>query len=491
MTGVLVFALVLTGTGADGGDLLMRLGRRFPQSLGNLEGAWAGDGFEFLHRARITVGDFHLTLVAEKDRGEDWCDLIAAGAAYSPSDGRTFTAVAGWMRAELGSGLILSHPSGWGGASGVEAKPPGLNSRIEPAASPGCSDSEPLTGAGAEFHISGMTGFVLGSSSRLDPSGEGLHRSEAELEAARSVEENLAGFRLAGGAWGLDAALSEDDRGDWARAGIDFDGSIGGLGLSAEAAFGSEDGSGSRAAWVCFHEQFDDLRFCAGAFSFPEDFPARRSALPIGGTGDIGAGAAVGWRPGGGWSADFSANSVLIDEESRTGAELALEKRMTSAFDLGTRGRWSSGMDESSYRLVGSSSWRPAGGIILSSAVQKTGAGGEGGDSGGAGAEARLKLVLSGDVSLRFSAAGFSTDDYDSRVYFGELSFPGDFASVQQWGDGVYLQAAAGFPLGASEISARVGYLRKDRVVSLGEGMEQTEGPSRVDATLQFETVLR
>ncbi len=74
--------LLLLPAAASCGDVLFRLGRRFPDSRGSLDGIWAGDQFEFLHRTRLALGRFSLVLVAEKDRGEEWCDLVSAGATF-------------------------------------------------------------------------------------------------------------------------------------------------------------------------------------------------------------------------------------------------------------------------------------------------------------------------------------------------------------------------------------------------------------------------
>ncbi|HOF67262.1 MAG TPA: hypothetical protein PLX54_04760 [Candidatus Fermentibacter daniensis] len=479
--------LLLLPAAASCGDVLFRLGRRFPDSRGALDGIWAGDQFEFLHRTRLALGRFSLVLVAEKDRGEEWCDLVSAGATFEDSI-RNVRATAGWLRSKLGSGLILSHPSGWSGAPGMEAKPPALASKLEPASSAGCSDAEPLTGAGVSFRAGRFSFLTMGASSRIDPSGEGLHRTESELAAEGSVKEDLLGFRAVTGCWGLGAAAADDPRGGWSRVGLDFDGRLAGVDLRAEAAVGFQGSEMSEAFWGCIHERFDAVRFCVGVFRHPDDFPSRRSALPIGMDCDAGAGAAFVWKPGAGWTAEGSVTSALRREASRGSAELSLEKRMTPAFDLGIRFRGTTRDDEDYFRLLGSSSWRPAGGVVLSTAVQRTGAGLS---SSGTGAEARLKILLDGELTVRVAAAGFVTDDYDSRVYFGELSFPGDFGSVQQWGEGFYLQAAVACPVGGgSSISGRMGYLRKGSVESIGEGSDETDGPSRLDATLQFQSVI-
>lgn len=489
MTPGLILSIVLASSPV-GGELLTRLGRQFPDARGAVDGSWAGDQFSFLHRMRLERGGFELAAVAEKDPGEDWCDLVAAGASYR-HPGSTFRAVGGWLRADLGSGLVLSHPSGWSEGAGFEEKPPSLSVRLEPAAGPGCSDAQPLTGAGGGFALGGLSCTLLGTSSRIDPSGEGLHRTASELSAERSVREDLAAARISGGSLGFGAMLADRGEGGFGRAGIDFDGRAGGLGVTCEAAAGVSGGRVSEAFWACVHEQTDFLRFNAGVFRCPGDFPGTRSTMPLGGSCDIGAGASAGFRPGDGWSARLTAVCLLEDEDPGSRAEFEVSRRMTPDFDLGLRARGSSDGEAGSFRLVASSSWRPAGGTILAAALQRTGADGPEGSPAGTGAETRLKLSL-GDVTVRLAAAGFSTDDYDSRVYFGELSLPGDFASIQQYGEGFLLQAALGLSLPeGSEIAGRISYLRKDSVDSIGEGSGETEGPSRLDATIQFRTTLR
>lgn len=485
----IILSLALVST-ADEADVLFRLGRLFPDARGAVDGTWAGDQFSFLHRMRLSRGGFEMTAVAEKDPGEEWCDLVSAGASYAPP-GASFIAAGGWLRADLGSGLVMSHPGGWSDGAGIEEKPPSLEGRLEPAASPGCSDAEPLLGAGAGFALGGLSCTLLGASSRIDPSGEGLHRTASELEAKGSVREDLAAARIAGGPLGFDAMLGDRGEGRFGRAGIDFNGSAGGIGMTCEAAAGLSGDRVSDAFWACIHEETAVLRFNAGIFRCPGDFPGARSSMPLGGPCDIGAGASAGLRPGHGWSARLTAMCLLDEGDSGSRAELEISRRMTPDFDLGLRARGSSVEGDESFRLVASSSWRPAGGTVLSAALQRTGHDDTGGGSCGTGAETRLRLLL-GDVILRLAAAGFSTEGYDSRVYFGELSLPGDFASIQQYGEGFLLQAALGVPLSeGSVISGRLSYLRKDSVESMGDGTEETEGPSRLEATIQFQATIR
>lgn len=487
-SGVILCIALLSSPGEV--DILFRLGRLFPDASGAVDGTWAGDQFSFLHRVRLSRGGFSLTAVAEKDPGEDWCDLVTAGASYQRPDS-AFSAVGGWLRTDLGSGLVLSHPGGWSSGAGIEEKPPSLETRLEPAESPGSSDAQPLLGAGGGFTLGGVSCTILGASSRIDPSGEGLHRTASELAAEGSIREDLAAARISGRIMGFGAMLGDGGDGRFGRAGIDLDATAGGMGITCEAAAGLSGDRVSDAFWACIHEETSAVRFNAGVFRRPGDFPGDRSSMPFGGACDIGAGASAGFRPGSGWSARLTAMCLLEGEDSGSRAEFEITRRMTPGFDLGLRGRGSSDEGTGSFRLVASSSWRPAGGTILSAAVQRTGSDGSGGSPRGTGAETRLKLSL-GDVILRLSAAGFSTDDYDSRVYFGELSLPGDFASVQQYGRGFLLQAALGMPLSeGSELAGRVSYLRRDSVDSIGEGSEETDGPSRLDATIQFQATLR
>ncbi len=486
--GIILSLALVTSPGE--GDVLFRLGRLFPDASGYVDGTWAGDQCSFLDRVRFSRGGFDMTAVAEKDPGEDWCDLVTAGASYQ-DPGSAFSAVGGWLKADLGSGLVLSHPGGWSSGAGIEEKPPSLRTGLEPAASPGCSDAEPLLGAGGGFYLGGMSCTLLGASSRIDPSGDGLHRTASELAAEGSVREDLAAARIAGGPIGFGAVLGDRGDGLFGRAGIDFDGSAGAIGITCEAAAGLSGNRASEAFWACMHEETSALRFNAGIFRCPGDFPGDRSSMPLGGTCDIGAGASAGLRPGDGWSARLTAMCLLEGDDSGSRADLEITRRMTPDFDLGLRARGSSEEGAGSFRIVATSSWRPAGGTILSAAVQRTGHDGPDGSPCGTGAETRLKLSL-GDAVLRLAAAGFSTDDYDSRVYFGELSLPGDFASIQQYGSGFLLQAALGLPLSeGSEIAGRVSYLRKDSVESMVEGSEETEGASRLDATIQFRASIR
>jgi hypothetical protein len=84
------------------------------------------------------------------------------------------------------------------------------------------------------------------------------------------------------------------------------------------------------------------------------------------------------------------------------------------------------------------------------------------------------------------AAAGFRTGGYSSRVWCGELALPGDFASAELWGEGFLLQAAVSAgPVGGFTAGARISLLEKPGEDSMGEGGEETTGPSRTDISVQ------
>lgn len=421
-------------------------------------------------------------MVLEKDRGEEWCDLASGGASWE--DGGLSLA-AGWLRCRIGTGLVMEHTGGWGTGAGIEAKPPGRDPILQPAASPGVSDALPLTGAGAVLPAGCFRITALAASSRIDPSGDGLHRTDPEMDARRSALEHLGCLRVESGALAVTAAAACGTE-RWSRVGADAAASLGGTVLTAEAAIGF-DPSPSAAFWACASEEGETHRFCAGLFGMPPDFPSARSRMPFGRACGIGAGTALRLRPGGSWSAELACSAAMDDDGESAGLDATFEKRLLAGLEASARGSADFADDGDRARGVLSTRWRPAEGVRAVWTVQATFADGvDPGSETGEAVEARLEFSPLEAMELRIAAAGFSTGGYASRVWCGELSLPGDFASAELWGEGFLLQAAVSAgPFGGLSAGARVSLLEKPGEDSMGEGGEETGGPSRTDISVQ------
>ncbi len=473
---------------STGGDLLTRFGARFPDCEGITTAAYRGDRYDLYTRTRLLAGPFRAIVMIEKDRGEEWCDLAAAGASLEL--GGSSGAAGGWLRTTLGSGLVLSHPSGWADG-GVQAKPPVFRMRIEPATSPGGVDGCSMTGAGCWFGAGGVDFAALVSRSLLDPSGDGLHRTPSEIAAAGSVEEDLAALRVEWSGFGVTAAAARDSREDWFRAGADATLRFGSTGVSAEAAAGSDGSSLIPGFWACAWEELPGLRFTAGLFRLPSSFPSRRSSIPFGAECDAGAGAAARWHPSRGWTVELSAAAVLEEEGSGAEGGVSLTRRFGGGFEAALGGRAVTRPEGGSFRVRAGTDWHPSGDAVFSLDAQVTGSREGAASSEGSSAGAGLRISPADGLELAFRATGFSTDGWDSRVYCGELRFPGEFGSVAVWGSGFLLQASASVDLGGGScLRARVSHMDKPGEESIGEGLEETPGSCRTEAGAQLEVSL-
>jgi hypothetical protein len=473
------------------GDLLTRMLRTFPDCSGVLSGEYAGDGWAFLQRARFLAGPVEGIVLTEKDRGESWGDLVAGGLAWSP-DGTVSRVTAGWLDPVLGSGLVLGGTGSWGaGGSFLEAKPPSSRTSLDPAGSASESEGMPLTGAGVQLDALGIEAGLVQCVTRIDPAGTGLHRTESELDARGSLDEVLSAGRIAIDGVGASFARASGSAGRWTRAGIDLDIDLSGTGLSGEAAIGSAGGTGVGAFWAAVHEETGGLRFCLSAYSFPPDFPDRRSSQPMGGTCDFGTGAGTRWRFGPGWLAAGSVSCEYLDGDGKARADLEIRRRLPGGVELRLSGRTCEDAGVSSSRLLGALSWDIDDDFGIDASLQATGSAEDGSRGTGSAGETRIRWRIAEPLELRAAAAAFSTDGYGSRVYCGELGFPGEFASAQLWGEGFLLQASVSIePVDGVELRLRAAMLEREGADVIGTGFESTDGPVRTEVGAQLEVPL-
>jgi len=470
------------------GDLMLRLWRRFPECRGVATGAYAGDGAAFLCRARVSAGAVGGFLLTEKDRGENWGDLVACGASCRA--GR-FDASAGWLRASLGSGLVFSNASSWGAeAAGLDARPPGREGRLATATGASTCEGEPLTGVSISSEIGDLTISGLQSWSRIDPSGDGLHRTDSERASRGSIHETVSAVRGVFGLAGLSLMRRSADGEETLRAGADFGIDLGGQLLSGEAAVESDTAS-SCASWLALSRAADRFRFCVAAFHTPGEFGEERSSSPSGLDCDFGCGFAIRWRPSTGWLGALSISGGEAGGESGQRGNLEVSRRVSPNLEFlgGARAFLAEG--GSSWRETLRISWKVSPATSLSLKFQSTSASeGDSGECGGA-VEAQLRLSPIRALSTAVGCAAFSTAGYDSRAYCGELGFPGETGSCAVWGRGFLLQGSAAFSLGGgAQIRARFSRLSRENVESLGSGLEETRGPVRTEAGVQVELPL-
>jgi hypothetical protein len=482
----LALAAALASTGFDG-EVLARIWRRFPECRGVVEGAYAGDETCFLCRSQMETGGFRAILITEKDRGEEWGDLLAGGACWT---GSSFlrSASAGWLRAKLGSGLVLGGSSSWGAsAPGLDARPPDRATRADPATGAGSCDGSPLTGASVTAGAAGVSITLLQGLSALDPSGSGLHRTPSEIEAKGSIRESLSAARVTFGGFGATLAGRSLEGDRCLRSGLDFGLDAAGAGFSGEVSW-EHDSCDTAAFWVAMSEASDQLRFCGAAFSTPEDFGDDRTSSPAGLECDLGCGAALRWRPAMGWLGALSVSAGSAGGCARERGSAEVSKRFSPDLEMAVSGRLVLDRGEWSSRATTSLSWRTAGQSVLSVEVQATSAGnGERRDTGGA-VEGRIRWKPSEKVSISAGCAGYSTTGYAARAYCGELGFPGESGSTAVWGEGFLMQVSATFTTGVGiEIRGRLSRAVREEADSMGSGLEETEGGTRTEAGLQLE----
>ncbi|MBD3368775.1 hypothetical protein GF402_00240 [Candidatus Fermentibacteria bacterium] len=490
----LLLVLALFGLAA-GGDLRIRLQRRFPSCRGVLEGAYAGDGYSYLQRLRFSAAGMDLSVLSEKDRGEEWDDLICGGLGYSPGKGGLLRSVsAGWLRTRLGSGLVLAHPGGWSGSSFSGAsKSPSIDARLRPARGSWACDGQGLTGAGAELFVGGVDLWLLQGVSRVDPSEGGYHRTSGERESRGSLLEVLSALRAEWRFLGLSAASSwpaEDDSPSWKRAGVDCRWARESFVLAGELAVGQDSSGTTTAFWVAPAQELERFRHCFALFGRPEAFPDRRGNVPVGEDCDLGARYGLRCRPVDGVRVAGRLEGLARegDDETEASGEVSMRPAPRMQAVAGLRYGWEGA--GRSWRSLLKLSWEPHAMVGLSTRLQLTGYADSGEDTTESGSAAELRLSYRPARRLRFrvGTVAFDTDGYDSRVYAAELAFPGQFGSAALYGGGFLLQGSVSLEAAPGMfVRARGLWERRENVETMGSGWEETEGDGRTTVGLQLD----
>jgi len=491
---VLITLLILFSPANGEGDLRFRLQRRLPGCRGTLENYYTGDEFDFYSRLRYRSDLWRFILLTDKARGEEWVDIIAGGAAWTPEAGPILSVSAGWLKADLGSGLVLSFPGQFSSSSELTMyKPPNSRNRIEPATSPWSCRSEPLTGIGILLSAGGMNISVLTALSPIDSLASGYHRTGSEVLGRNAFVEKLAAVRISCQRWGFTAAASsrnETLKHDWFRCGSDWNIDLESLNLSGEAAAGVDSSGTTIAAWSSFSQEFSQFRHMLTVLRNPEGYPSDRSSPPITRECDIGICYGFRWKTfprtvlKAGTGTYFNEDSGMLLASLE--AEYRFPWRMHATIGIRTRTE----TDERSWRSWLGCTWQPQNRLKIRTKIQVSGWSSTPEDSSETGAGIELKFLYSpgNRLTLNLGGAACSTDGYNSRVYTSGSSFPGVFNSIA-----LYNRSFLLFFQASAEVSEGLflrGSLERKIVEDtdfLGSGWEETEGDSRTELGFQLD----
>ena len=468
------------------GDTRIRGEFSFPEPRGCSEGYWAGSSMAFYQRLLLSSGRWSAVILTEKDPGEDWGDLIAGGAGYHDPGG--VTAAAGALRVQFARGLLLGNSGSWGSTDPLALSKPGSwRMRIEPAESPGLSDARPLTGAGAALSLGTFDLAAVLSRSKLDSGDSGLHRSPFEIESSGSVTRSLGAFRAGYGPVGLSFAFVSDET-DSSRV------STSGLGADLliqrdEALLNAE-----------FATDLDSVNNFVVSAS--RGGPGLRHGITVsrsfgelpgtwGGQGTehlLGAGYGTRWKPRDRLALEAGVLYLHRTEDDRLRTGIQLTETPGNRTEITQRLRYTWTPDEETLSGRASFRWTTSPGVTLSLKVPFSACRGSDGREEGFGVEARLRHRTGRHFEYGVSAAGCSTDGWNSRVYAYSLSFPGEFGSTAMYGKSFLLQASATVNLSPDAVLRARGswYCREGEEV-LGSGWEETEGPSRTILGVQLD----
>lgn len=486
--------LILAGFSAGEGDLRFRLQRRIPDCRGTLEHYYAGDEFDFYNRLRYGSDVFRFILLMDKTRGEEWVDIIAGGAIFTPSRGPVNSISAGWLKANLGSGLVLAFPGRFSSISELAMyKPPNSRNRIEPATSPWSCRGKPLTGVGVMLSAGEIDISVLAALSPVDSLSGGYHRSPSEVRSRNALAEKLAAAHIAGQSWGVTAAaasMNDNTEYSWFRCGAEWNVNFESLNLSGETSVGVDSSGTATAGWVSFSQNLPVFRHMLMVLRNPEDYPSERSSPPISRICDIGLCYGLRWKTfprialiAGGGTYFHEDNSILLASFK---TEYRFPWSMESTVGIRTRTEES----EFSFRSWLGNSWQPQDRLKIGTKLQISGWSNSADDSSetGTGVEIKFRYEPENWLTLDLGGAACSTDGYNSRIYAGGSSFPGVFGSTALYGRSflLFCQVSAeisdGFILRGAFAEKTV-----EDAAALGSGWEETEGDSRTELGFQLD----
>ena len=485
---------ILPGLVSAGGDLRFRLQRRLPGCRGTLENYYTGNEFDFYSRFRFQSELMQFTLLTDKARGEEWANIIAGGASWTPESYPVNSVSAGWLKADLGTGLVISFPGRFSSLSELSMyKPPNSKNRIEPATSPWGCRAEPLTGIGIMLQAGGADISVLTALSPIDSISGGYHRTVSELLGRNVYTEKLAAVRVSWQHLGITAAAasrSETPEYSWFRCGSDWNADIGSLNLAGEAAAGVDSSGTSIAAWGSLSQEFSEFRHMLTVLRNPPGYPSDRTSPPVSRECDIGICYGFRWKMFPRMALKAGTGTYFNQDSSLLLASLQAEYRFPWSMEAAAGIRTRTETDCTSFRTWLGTTWQPQNRLKIRTKIQITGWNSSPEDSSetGVGIELKLRYAPRNWLTLDLGGAACSTDGYNSRVYAGASSFPGEFGSTA-----LYNRSFLFFFGAAAELSEGF-YLRgtvERKIVEdagfLGSGWEETEGNSRTELGFQLD----
>ena len=433
------------------------------------------------------------SLLLDKARGEDWIDIIAAGVIWTPESGSLKSFSAGWLRVDLGSGLVIAYPGGWSDLNVLSLyKPPGIRNRIEPATSAWGCRGNPLTGAGATARFGDLDVSLLAAYSRLDSIGDGHHRTASEIAGKAAIGETLGAIRVSTEEWGVTlAGATGYDSGSryWVRMGVDWDIDFSTFRFTGETAAGVDSSGASAAFWAAPSQNFGNFKHMLMLLRNPSDFPDERTSPPIGRECDIGFCYGLRWNVFSRTALKAGAGTYYFDNEHLLLASTEAQYRFPWKMEATAGIRSRTETEESSWRAWTGNHWQPHERFNIRTKLSLTGWNSdEDSTENGTGIELRIRYLPVSQLSLGLGGAAFSTDGYNSRIYAAEAFFPGEFGSTALWDRGFMFHLSVSTEI-SEDLFLRARFLRKiiEDATVLGSGWEETEGDSRTEFGFQLD----
>jgi hypothetical protein len=490
----LIALLILGGLSAGDGDLRFRLQRRIPDCRGTLEHYYAGDEYDFFNRLRYGSDNWRFILLMDKARGEEWVDIIAGGAILTPSRGMVNSISAGWLKATLGSGLVMAFPGRFSSIGELALyKHPNSRNLIEPATSPWSCRGKPLTGVGVMLSAGKIDISILAALSPVDSLSGGYHRSSSEVQCRNVLAEKLAAARIAGQWWGFTAAaasMNDDTEYSWFRCGADWSVNFETLNLAGEASVGVDSSGTATAAWVSFSQNLPVFRHMFMVLRKPEYYPSERTSPPISRDCDIGLCYGFRWKTFPEMALIAGAGTYFHEDTSLLLASFETKYRFPWSMEATAGIRTRTEEDEFSFRSWLGNSWQPQDRLNIRTKLQVSGWSSYVDDSSetGAGVQIKFRYKPRNWLTLDLGGAACSTDGYNSRIYAGGSSFPGVFGSTALFDRSflLFCQVSAEISDGFF-LRGALGRKTVEDAEVLGSGWEETEGDSRTELGFQLD----
>lgn len=483
MTFIIILALIVELPG----DFRVRYGLSWPSPEGIEENSWHGDNSSFYQRLRFCPDGWEAVVFTEKDPGETFGDLVAAGIQYNPS--QSFSTTAGALRVQFAQGLLLSNSGGWSSSNPLSlSKPVAFRIRLDPAESPGAADGNSLTGVSSIYKSGIFSAAALLGWSHTDTGTIGLHRSQSELDNRGNLEEKLGAFRTSLGPVGFSVVQIEESEDSTVTSGTRLGADL--FHSREEAVVTGEFVSDLHSApdfVLSAGRGIPDFRHCITVSRNTLNLP--RTAGSFGTSHNIAAGYGVRWRVADNILSEAGIIYLHGEDEDRLKAGIMFSETPGNRTEFTQRIKYSeTGQDQTlSGRIT--ARWSPVPEIVLSTKIplsRYTSPGEQ--SSTGYGVEVRLRYKPSPSLDWTVSAASCSTDGWESRVYAYSLSFPGEFGSAAMYNNSVLLQMSVSLHISDSTVlRAKTSWYRMEDAESLGTGDEETEGPERTEAGIQLD----